>query len=159
MTFNDAFDRLIDHEGGYVNDPNDPGGETKFGISKREYPNLIIKELKREDAYNIFKRDFWDKIDADKLYDGVAFQLFDFATNSGVQTAIRYFQRALGVADDGYFGPISLAAAKRMDETDQIMNLCAERLEFMSKLTGWDFFGRGWARRIAKNLKYGSEDS
>lgn len=159
MTFRTAFDRTIGSEGNYSNNPNDPGGETKFGISKRAYPNLIIKELTEEDAFNIYKRDFWDKIAADRLGDGISFQLFDFAVNSGIETSIRYFQRALGVADDGYFGPVSMAKAAITSETDMIMRLNAERLDFMTRLKNWDSFSRGWARRIAQNLRYGSLDT
>lgn len=159
VSFDDAFDRVIGHEAGHVNDPNDPGLETKYGISKRSYPRLIIKDLTREDAYNIYKRDFWDKISADKLPRSVSFQLFDFCINSGIDTGIRYFQRALGVADDGYWGPVSQAAADVMTESDMIMNLNAERLNFMTRLKNWPHHGKGWARRIAKNLKFGALDS
>jgi len=154
-----AFDRLIDHEGGYVNDPNDPGGETKWGISKRSYPHLNIKDLTREDARQIYLTDYWDKVNGEKLHDGVAFQTFDFAVNSGIQTAIRYLQRALGAADDGHWGPRSQAAADAMSESDQIMRLNAERLDFMRKLKNWPHHGAGWAGRIANNLRYGAEDS
>ena len=62
MTFDAAFDRLIWHEGGYANDPDDPGGETNWGISKRAYPNLVIKALTREQAREIYQRDFWNRI-------------------------------------------------------------------------------------------------
>ena len=159
MTFENAFDRTIGHEDGYVNNLNDPGGETKWGISKRSYPNLIIKELTREDAFNIYKRDFWNRIEANRLSDSVAYQLFDFAINSGIETAIRYFQRSLDVADDGYFGPISMAKMAITSETDMIMRLNAERLDFMTRLKNWPNASRGWARRIAQNLRYGSIDS
>lgn len=159
MTFTDVFNRLITTEGGYVNNPNDPGGETKFGISKRSYPNLIISQLTREDAFNIYKRDFWDRIHAEELPGSVGFQLFDFAVNSGIETAIRYFQRSLNVADDGHWGPISKAAMLKFSESDMIMNLNAERLDFMTRLSGWPSFGKGWARRIAQNLRYGAIDS
>ncbi len=159
MNFDIAFDRLIGHEGGYVNDPQDPGGETKWGISKRSYPHLTIAELTREQAKAIYHADFWNRIRADKLADGVAFQLLDFAINSGISTAVRYFQRALGVADDGHWGPISQAAADATSETDQILLLNAERLEFMTRLTNWSAHGKGWARRIAGNLRYGAQDT
>jgi lysozyme family protein len=159
MTVDIVFDRIIGHEGNYVNNPNDPGGETKFGISKRAYPNLIIRELTEEDAFNIYKRDFWNRIEADKLPDGISFQLFDFAVNSGIETSIRYFQRAIGVADDGFFGPISMARAAITPEDHMIMNLNAERLDFMTRLNNWPNASRGWARRIAQNLRYGSIDS
>lgn len=159
MTFETAFDRLIGHEGGYVNNPHDPGGETNWGISKRSYPELNIKELTREQARDIYRRDFWNRIHADALFDGVAFQAFDFAINSGIETAVRYLQRALGVADDGVWGPVTMHAATEMGESDQIMRLNAERLDFMTRLLNWPNASRGWARRIAGNLRYGAIDS
>lgn len=157
--FDTFFDRLIGHEGGYVNDPNDPGGETNWGISKRSYPNLDIRNLTREQAKEIYRTDFWNRVNADTLPDGVAFQLFDFAINSGIETSIRYFQRALNVADDGFFGPISKEATRTTSETDMIMRLNAERLDFMTRLRNWPNHGKGWARRIAGNLRYGAIDS
>lgn len=159
MKFNTVFDRVVGHEGGYTNDPSDPGGETNWGISKRAYPNLIIKELTREQAREIYRRDFWDTIQADSIADSVSYQLFDFAVNSGITTSIRYFQRSLQVADDGYFGPVSKAAAKRASATDMIMNLNALRLDYMTRLKNWPNSGKGWARRISQNLQYGALDS
>lgn len=154
-----CFDRLIDHEGKYVNNPDDPGGETNWGISKRSYPDLDIQRLTREDAKSIYKVDFWDRVEGDKLPASLAYQLFDFAVNSGVETAIRYFQRALGIADDGYWGPLSKKAACSRSESDMVMLLNAERLDFMTRLSNWPNASRGWARRIAKNLKYGAMDT
>lgn len=159
MNFDTAFDRLIGHEGGYVNDPRDPGGETKWGISKRAYPNVDIKALTREDARKIYFRDFWQRLSANILPDGVAFQLFDFAVNSGIETAVRYLQRAVGAADDGHWGPISQATLEAMEESDVVMRLNAERLDFMTRLKNWPDAGRGWARRIAGNLRYGAIDA
>lgn len=159
MTFDDIFDRLIGHEGGYVDDPDDPGGETNWGVSKRSYPEVDIKNLTRSDARAIYLWDFWVPLRGEDLHDGIAYQLFDFAVNSGIQTAIRYFQRALGVADDGHFGPASLAASQAMSESDQILRLNAERLDFMTRTKNWPAHGKGWARRIAQNLRYGAVDS
>lgn len=159
MTFDDVFDRLIGHEGGYVNDPNDPGGETQWGISKRSYPHLNIRALTRDGAKPIYFVDFWQRVHADTLADGVAFQLMDFAVNSGIETAVRYLQRALGVADDGHFGTFSQAAAAQMSESDLILRLNAERLDYMTRLSNWSNAGKGWARRIAGNLRYGADDS
>lgn len=159
MTFDEAFDRLIGHEGGYVNHPNDPGGETNWGISKRSYPGVDIANLTRLQAKEIYRRDFWNAIHADEMYDGVAFQALDFAINSGIQTAIRKLQRAVGVADDGYWGPVTRAAVAAMSESDIIMHFVAERLDFWTSLSTWPTFGRGWARRAAHNLRYGAIDS
>jgi lysozyme family protein len=158
-TFDTAINRLLGNEGGYVNNPADPGGETNWGISKRSYPNLDIATLTREAAIAIYKSDFWDKVDGDALPPGVGFQMLDFAVNSGIGTATRALQRAVGVADDGAFGPMSLAALKAQSAADTIMRLLGERLLFMSGLRGWADFGKGWARRIAADLRYGAADT
>ena len=159
MNFDAAFDRLMGHEGGYVNNPDDPGGETKWGISKRSYPNLNIALLARDGAKDIYRRDFWNRIHADEMYDGVAFQALDFAINSGIETAVRKLQTAVGAADDGHWGPLTRAAVAAMSESDVIMRFVAERLDFWTRLSKWESFGKGWARRAAQNLRYGAEDS
>lgn len=151
--FDQCFDKLISHEGGYVNHPNDPGGETKFGISKRAYPQVDIKALTLDAAKAIYKRDYWDRAQCDKLPPPVAYMLFDAAVNSGIGQAIRFLQRAAGVADDGALGPMTLAAVQRMDVEALAGRFLGQRLDFMTKLTTWDTFGKGWARRIADQLK------
>lgn len=159
MTFDVVFDRTVGIEGGYVNDPNDPGGETNWGISKRVYSNVDIKALTRDDAKVIYKRDFWDRLAAEKLPDGPAYQLFDFAVNSGIETAVRALQRAVGVADDGHWGPVSQAATDKMSLSDLVLRINSQRLDFMTRLNNWPTAGRGWARRIAKDLAYGADDT
>lgn len=156
--FDEAFDRLLGHEGGYVNDPEDPGGETNWGISKRSYPDVDIKNLTRDQAKAIYRLDFWQRVHGDELPFAVAFQTFDFAVNSGIETAVRYLQRACGVADDGHWGPVSQAAIKTRTLCDLVLALNAERLDFMTRLKNWPHAGRGWARRIAQNLRYGEVD-
>lgn len=159
MNFDTAFDRLLGAEGGYVNNPDDPGGETNWGISRRAYPDLDIRNLTRDNAKLIYRRDFWNRIHADSLPSSVAFQTFDFAVNSGINTAVRYLQRAIGVADDGYWGPITQAAVAAADESDIIMRLNGLRLDFMTRLSNWPNASRGWSRRIAQNLLYGAMDN
>lgn len=157
LTFVEAFDRLIDHEGGYVNNPADPGGETKFGISKRSYPHLNIAELTLSDARAIYLRDFWEPLgDTDA---SIKFQAFDFAVNSGIDTAIRKLQAAIGVADDGNFGPVSRHALSELSISDVLLRYNAERLLFITRLSIWPDFGRGWTRRIAKNLLFAAFDN
>jgi len=157
--FTIAINRLLGNEGGYVANPNDPGGATNWGISQRSYPNLDIASLTRDQAISIYKSDFWDKIDGDSMPSGVGFQVLDFAVNSGISTALRALQRAVGVADDGDFGPVSLAALKAQSPSDTIMKFLAERLIFMTGLSKWADFGKGWARRIAADLRYGANDT
>lgn len=171
MTFDEAFDRLMGHEGELSLDPEDAGNWTggakgkgelrgsKYGVSAASYPTLDIAALTRDEAKAIFRRDFWDRVSADRMPDGVAWQVADFAYHSGPETAIRYLQRAVGVADDGRWGPVSQAALDALSETDTIMRLCGERLDYLTRLSGWSTQGRGWARRMAKNLRYGAEDS
>lgn len=157
--FDTAMKRLLPHEGGYVNDPKDPGGETKFGISKRSYPKVDIKNLTWDQAKAIYKRDFWDKIQGDKLPMVVTYQLVDAAINSGIDRASRWVQRAVGATQDGDIGPATLAALKATDPNDVVFRFLGFRLQFMTDLPIWDRFGKGWARRIAANLLYAAEDN
>lgn len=151
--FDQCFDKLISHEGGYVNDPRDAGGETKFGISKRAYPQVDIKNLTLGAAKEIYKRDYWDRAQCDKLPPSVAYVLFDAAVNSGIGQAIRFLQRAVNVADDGVIGPMTIAAITRLDAESVCARYIGQRLEFMTKLTTWDVYGKGWSRRLADQLK------
>jgi lysozyme family protein len=152
MEFDEAFDLLIDHEGGYVNHPNDPGGETKFGISKRAYPNEDIAGLTLDRAKVIYKRDYWDKVEADSLPSEIRFDVFDVAVNSGVRTAVRMLQRAAFAEVDGVLGPRTRLAIKSMNPLVLFARINGARLAFMADLPTWNTFGRGWAKRIAANL-------
>lgn len=155
--FDTAFDRLLGHEGGYVNHPKDPGGETNWGISKRSYPNVDIKNMTREQAAHIYLRDFWQPLgDAPAA---VKFQAFDFAVNSGIQTAIRKLQAAIGVADDGHWGAISAAKLASMEVNDVLLRYMAQRLRFWVKCSAWPTMGAGWVNRAALNLEYASKDN
>ena len=152
MNFDQAFETLIGHEGGYVNHPRDPGGETKFGISKRQYPGENIKEMTLVRAKDIYQRDYWWKAGCDLVPDCVKFDLFDTAVNAGPGTAIRMLQRAVGVVDDGVIGPKTMQALGNVDPERLDKRFNGHRLQFMSSLSTWQTFGRGWANRIAKNL-------
>lgn len=158
ISFDKAFTRLIDHEAGYINDPADPGGETKYGISKRSYPHLDIKNLTLGEARSIYYKDYWMAIGVDAP-DSIRFQVFDFGVNSGIGTAIRRLQTALNVADDGDFGERSRNALMHMSESDVLMRYIAERLDFMTRLKNWPDHGKGWSRRIAANLRFAADDN
>lgn len=157
MNFDTAFERLMGHEGGYVNHPNDPGGETNWGISKRSYPHVDIKNLTLATAKTIYLKDFWSLLgEADPA---IKFQVFDFAVNSGIQTALRKLQAAIGVADDGNWGPVSAARLAELDKNDVLMRFIAQRLRFWASLSVWPTFGRGWTRRAADSLDYAAKDN
>lgn len=158
MNFDQAFDRLIGNEGGYVNNPSDPGGETKWGISKRSYPSVDIADLTKDEAKEIYHRDFWVKGQMQEFDPAVSFQVFDIAVNSGIKRAIMLLQRAAGVSDDGYVGPVTLAAINAEKTPILLMKLIAERLDFWRHLSTWNEFGAGWAGRAANDLRYAAQD-
>ena len=115
--FNNVIKETLVNEGGYVNDPLDAGGETKFGISKRSYPNVDIKNLTVDDAKTIYKKDYWDKVKGDEIVSiKVAFELFDTAVNMGVRTASKLIQGCSGAYVDGIIGSQSIASINNIDE-------------------------------------------
>ncbi|WP_211090095.1 glycoside hydrolase family 108 protein [Pseudothauera nasutitermitis] len=163
MNFDTAFERLIGHEGGYVNHPEDPGGETNWGVTLRTAREAgytgSMRDLTRDQAKEIYRTAYWGRAQAEQYDGAIAFQVFDAAVNHGIGQAIRFLQRAVGVADDGAVGPVTLAAVRAMSVTDVLARFNAERLDFYTKLSTWPTFGKGWARRVVGNLKYAAEDA
>ncbi|WP_438767889.1 glycoside hydrolase family 108 protein [Kushneria sp. TE3] len=162
MTFEKAFERLIGHEGGYVNHPSDPGGATKWGITQRTAREVgyrgDMRDLSRDRAREIYLTAYWLRARCDQYDGAIGYQLFDVAVNSGIGNAIRMLQRAAGVADDGIVGPVTLAAINNRDPLALIVLLNAERQAFYTRLSTWESFGRGWSRRVAENLRYAVQD-
>lgn len=157
MNFDQAFDRLIGNEGGYSFNVADPGGETMWGVTARVarangYTG-DMKVLPRDTAKAIYATRYWDAICAGALPTLLRFEVFDAAVNSGAQQAVRWLQQAVGIKDDGIIGPMTLAAVHGADPLRLALAFNGERLELMSSLPTWGNFGRGWARRIAGNLK------
>ena len=152
MDFNTAFQKLIGHEGGYVNDRRDNGRETKFGISKRAHPTEDIPNMTIERARLIYHRDYWGPAGCDTLPAAARLQVFDMAVNSGVKASIRTVQRAVGETVDGVFGSRTLMAIQSMPTSRFIARFNGARLAYMADLTDWPAFSRGWARRVAANL-------
>jgi lysozyme family protein len=152
MTFDDAFDKLIGHEGGYVYDPRDPGGETKYGISKRAYPDLNIQSLNLDDAKALYRKDYWDKLRLQELPEQVRYSLFDTAVNAGISQAVKLLQRAVGTKEDGIIGRVTIAEANALGALQLAIRYNAHRLKFLTDLKGWEAFGKGWARRVVSIL-------
>lgn len=148
MIFIEAVNLILQYEGGYVNHADDPGGETKYGISKRSYPNVDIKNLTREDAMQIYLKDYWLAVRADKLPDELRLIVFDCAVNQGVSTARRALQKTLGVKVDGIIGPITLRAAHETPTTLTIDRYALERHRLYTGLKNWRHFGKGWSKRL-----------
>jgi lysozyme family protein len=144
--FSRAFLAVVGEEGGYVNDPRDPGGETKYGISKRAYPTEDIRNMTIDRAGVLYRRDYWDAIRADELPWPWALMVFDCAVNQGVGTAIRLMQDALGVMVDGKIGPRTLAAAQGRDSRALARFMALRALRY-AKNPNFDTFGYGWLTR------------
>lgn len=157
MNFDQAFDRLLGNEGGYAFNAADPGGETMWGVTARvaRASGYVgdMKALPRATAAAIYKARYWDTICAEQLPEVLRFEVFDAAANSGVQQAVRWIQRASGVTDDGILGAMTLAAVHGAEPIRLALAFNGERLDMMTSLPTWGSFGRGWARRIAGNLK------
>lgn len=114
--YSDKFLRAVDFvlrwEGGYDNDPDDPGGETNFGIDKRSHPEVDIKNLTRAGAIAIYHSDYWKRVRAEELPDKIAEVVMDIGVNNGTGRAIKWLQEALIVTVDGVIGPKTIEAAR-----------------------------------------------
>jgi len=149
-----AVKKLLTHEGGYVNDPEDPGGETKFGISKRSYPDLDIKNLTAEDAEEIYFRDWWRKYGYDRIFDKrVAEKVFNLSVNMGARQAHKLLQGAVVdsggkmIHVDGIIGPRTVEAVNSHPNLDYLM--AALRLFAVSYYVSLNKsrFLAGWVKR------------
>jgi lysozyme family protein len=153
MTFDECFAALLQHEGEYVNHPDDPGGKTRYGVTQAVARAAgfqgDMRELPLDLARRIYRERFWDAVQADELPAEVRYLVFDAAAASGVRQSTLWLQRALKVADDGVLGPKTLAAAQAADPQVLKARLLAQRLRFMAGLANWPAFSRGWSRRMA----------
>jgi lysozyme family protein len=149
--FDIAFQITVGIEGGYVNDPNDPGGETKYGISKRAYPNVDIANLTLADAKQLYEKDYWEVAHCQDCPPTLAILVFDAAVNNGPGAAISWLQSAVGVTADGNIGPVTLAAIAGIKDITQTVALFhGARILSMSGQEGWATYGNGWSRRLAQ---------
>lgn len=146
--FDASMAEVFRHEGGYANDPHDPGGETNMGISKRSYPNENIKGMTRDRAKAIYRRDFWNAVSGDSLPAGLDLVAFDPAVNSGVSRGAKWLQQALGVKADGKIGPNTIATAKAANAEAVIDRACDLRLAWLRTLPTWSRYGKGWTSRV-----------
>jgi lysozyme family protein len=146
--FDTVFRNVVGVEGGYTNNPADPGGETKFGISKRSYPTVDIANLTLDQAKTIYYSDFWCKLGCDKMTPGLGEFVFDYAVNSGDPTAARSLQRAVGALPDGVIGPKTLAliAGRKPDEIARLVFV--DRFCTMAEARGYPDFKHGWGARL-----------
>jgi len=149
---------VLAHEGGYVNHPSDPGGATNKGVTLKTYrryvdPSGTVEDLKSiSDAQLgvVYRRHYWNEVNAAMLPDGLDHALFDFAVNSGPARAAKMLQAVVGVAQDGRIAKITIDAVERKGCVATIEALCDARLSFLQRLRTWSSFGRGWKSRILR---------
>ena len=147
MTFERAVDFVLAHEGGYSDDPADTGGATKYGISRKSYPDLDIQGLTKEAAMVILRRDYWDKCRCGEMPNGLDLLVFEAAVNQGAFAAAKMLQTVLQVPQDGIVGAITLHAANNALHIKN--DYLAQRMYQYALVPQVLRFGRGWYRRLA----------
>ena len=151
-----CLEAILHHEGGYVNHPKDPGGETNLGVTKRVYEEWggtkDMKDLEVEDVEPIYKKNYWDRVKAESLPSGLDLCVFDFGVNAGTGRAAKYLQTMIGTTADGGIGPNTLKALSNYVESEgveqTIKNYQAARQEYYESLSTFKTFGKGWTRRV-----------
>ena len=150
----EAIGRLLNREGGYVWDPDDAGGETKYGISKRSYPGEDIKNLTPERATDIYLRDFYEAPGFHKLPIEYSEPVFDLGVHAGPQQAIRIMQRTVRVSADGAIGAKTVAAVVSLPSAQFRRKFAVERLLFyLSSILARPKnlkYARGWFMRAVE---------
>ena len=161
--FNSCLEIILHHEGGYVNHPADPGGETNLGVTKRVYEAYCkknglraksMKSLEITDVAPIYKTEYWDRVKGDDMPRALALCVFDFGVNAGTGRAAKYLQGMIGTKKDGGIGPNTL---KKLDEYIRehgvdcaVRNYQSLRQKYYEKLKTFKTFGRGWTRRVTE---------
>lgn len=160
--FKTALQRVLKHEGGYVNHPSDPGGETNFGITKNTAKQFgytgSMRLIPADVVEKIYFEQFWKTLDCGNYHFAFGFQLFDAGVNHGLKNARKLLQRAVGVTDDGIVGKATLAAIQKVPTAILITSFNAERISFYTKISTFPTFGKGWMNRVVGNLRYVGED-
>jgi lysozyme family protein len=154
--FSQCLHVVLREEGGYTNDPNDPGGATNFGITiadLREWRGHDVtpddvKNMTKAEALEIYRAKYWNPMQCGDLPDGIDLEVFDFGVNAGIRTSVKMLQLVIGVTQDGSVGPITLNAAKAANARSVIQAFSQHRLDYYRSLTGeWPHFGAGWTNR------------
>lgn len=148
MTFSDCVSLVLKFEGGYVNDPNDVGGETRWGISKRAFPNLNIRDLTREEAIELYRIFYWDRMQCDSLPPEIRLAVFDCAVNQGLTRATLFLQKSVGVKADGVLGPRTIEAFRGVPPEVFLANFLNRRFDAYVGNPQWSVYGRGWMKRL-----------
>jgi lysozyme family protein len=156
INFSHCIDLILSNEGGYVDDPQDPGGATNYGITRatlsafrgRVVTKDEVRSLRVDEATTIYRQNYWNTVRADELPAGLDLAVFDCAVNSGPKRAALLLQQALGLKQDGIIGPVTLEAAAICRVAETIARYDGLRLAFLARLTTFPTFGKGWRKRV-----------
>jgi lysozyme family protein len=155
--FEQCLALVLKHEGGFVNNPYDPGGMTNLGVTKATWESWTgkpateaeMKALGPADVLPLYRKQYWDKVRGDELPMGVDYVVFDCAVNAGPSRAAKILQSVIEVPSDGMIGPKTIAKVNETNPRDVVTLYCEKRLEFLQMLPTFDKFGKGWSRRVA----------
>ena len=158
--FDKCLEMLLSHEGGFVNHPEDPGGITNLGVTKKVYDEWTgsesteqeMRDLTPDDVAPIYKKNYWDRVKGDSLPSGLDWACFDWAVNSGSGRPAKAVQRAVGATQDGAIGPQTLGLIMEKDPEEIINYVYGVRQDFYKGLKTFETFGRGWTRRNKETL-------
>jgi hypothetical protein len=147
---------VLGKEGGFTDDPADPGGATQMGITEhtlaawrgRPVTAAEVRALTPEEAKEIYRAQYWNVMRCEDLPRGLDLAIFDFGVNAGPGTAVKTLQRAIGTMPDGAVGPFTLRAARAADARALVGAVSQARLEFYRGLAGFARFGKGWTARV-----------
>ena len=156
------FDRslklVLKSEGGYVNNPKDPGGETMMGVTKTAWSTYLkrpieageMAKLTVADITPFYKALYWDKSKCPDLPTGIDYMAFDASVNMGVGQSIRLLQKSLGCVPDGVIGPNTMKLINETDVSNMIDKYSAQKELFYRSLALFSEFGKGWLARVAQ---------
>jgi lysozyme family protein len=157
QNFERALAKVLQYEGGWSNNPHDPGQQTMKGVTQRTYDAFRaktgqdrqgVRSITKSELETIYRREFWDRVKGDELPAGVDLVTFDTAVNSGPSRAAKLLQQVVGTTIDGIIGPKTLAAVRAHGPELVIYGLCTERLNFLTRLRTWNVFAKGWQSRV-----------
>ncbi len=151
-----ALSLVLRSEGGWSDNPADPGGATMKGVTLANFRRYVkadaskadLRKISDEQVATVYRRFYWDAVAGAELPGGVDYAVFDFAVNSGPGRAAKYLQAAVGAAQDGRVGPATLRAVGARPPGPVIDDLCDARLAFLRRLPTWPVFGKGWSERV-----------
>ena len=165
--FETALAHVLQSEGGYVNNPADPGGRTNLGCTQTVWEEFVghpvseadMRELTPADVAPLYKRKYWDKVAGDDLPAGLDYCVFDAAINSGPGRAAKWLQEVAGVPADGSIGPATLKAIDAFSPLEIIAQYNDKRLQFLESLPTFATFGKGWSNRVSSVQSIASQQA